>query len=143
MNNVNLETIIRNGRITDLTSLIKFKFDNGLTLLTAVVGIRVKQKDRGIREKRLHWYWKAYSIRNMVDYELISEAVSAGIFKRIVFMYINENDKWLLKYDGFFKVDHRDSLDEQETTPDLILRMREKLYYGTNKAAISSPAERL
>ncbi len=120
---LNLETIVRQGEIADLQNTQQFRFDDTAFCLVAVVAKKERLTDRGLRGKRIHWFWKAYLLKSYSETQGIANAVSAGKYQRIVFMFIKSRHARYTKTADVI-LDTSESLDEAESTPDLFRKLK-------------------
>lgn len=124
---INIETIIKKGLRTYLDKG-EFLFTNKHMILVALIGRKERLKKRGVRGTKIHWFWDAYHITSVKSYHEICDFISCENNRRIVFMFVQAKYVNTLKYSGTMTLEVVNSLDEAETTNNLLEKLRGKIY---------------
>ncbi len=121
---LNLETLLHDGYIVN-----PYLNSPGKSCdLCAVVGYKERLRERGVRGAKVKWFWSAYLIINQDDYFNISNAVSVGMYDRIVFMLVEKKPKnyWPIRP---LTLEVGSSMDEDESGSHLFYKLRKGSCY--------------
>lgn len=123
---LNLETLLTVGVLVN-----PYKINCGKNYsLCAVVGYKRRLKDRGLRGYQVHWLWQAYRITTLRDWNYIATAISDGIYIRVAFITIR-NEQKNLYYPTRTIFSAVGSLDADESGLELLYKLKDNIHEYT------------
>ncbi len=119
---LNLETLLRRGVIVN--PYFK-KWSRKDCDLCAIVCYKERLRERGLRGRKIKWFWNAYLVISKEDFFKVCDSVSIGVYDKVVFMVIKKspNNYWPIR-PTILEVSN--SMDEDESGCEMFKKLRER-----------------